>query len=73
MCARRRQPTLGAAVTVALLSRQVRGVVEEVREDGRSVTVLTEEGELMEFALNQARGIFTLGGSQSGARLSFDD
>ena len=73
MCARRHQPTPGAAVTVALLSRRVRGVVEEVHDGARSFTVLTEEGELMEFQLNQARGIFTLGGSQSGARLSFDD
>jgi hypothetical protein len=64
---------VGAAVTVALLSRRVRGTVEEVRADGREITVLTEEGEVMEFALNQATGRFTAGGVQSGERLSFDD
>jgi hypothetical protein len=60
-------------VTVALLSRRVRGTVEEVGEDGRALTVLTDDGELMEFALSQATGYFTGGGTQSGARLSFDD
>jgi hypothetical protein len=60
-------------VTVALLSRRVHGTVEEVGDDGRRLTVLTEDGELMEFALSQAKGYFTGGGSQSGARLSFED
>jgi hypothetical protein len=64
---------VGATVTVSLLSRRVRAVVEEVGDDGRSLTVLTEEGELMEFALNAARGMFTRGGTQSGERLSFED
>ena len=73
MCARRRQPEVGTTVTVALLARRVKGTVEEVAADGRRLTVLTEDGELMEFALSQATGYFTGGGSQSGARLSFDD
>ena len=60
-------------MTVSQLARRVRGTVEEVAPGGRSITVLTEDGELMEFALNQATGFFTGGGSQSGARLSFDD
>jgi hypothetical protein len=60
-------------VTVSLLARRVRGAVEEVRDGGRSLTVLTEDGELMEFALNRATGMFTGGGTQSGARLSFED
>jgi hypothetical protein len=60
-------------VTVGLLSRRVRGTVEHLSADARQLTVLTEEGELMEFALSQATGYFTAGGSQSGARLSFDD
>jgi hypothetical protein len=60
-------------VTVALLARRLRGTVEDVSADGRQLTVLTEEGELMEFALSQAKGYFTAGGTQSGARLSFDD
>jgi hypothetical protein len=73
MCARRRQPEVGTTVTVALLARRVKGTVEEMAADGRRLTVLTEDGELMEFALSQATGYFTGGGSQSGARLSFDD
>jgi hypothetical protein len=60
-------------VTVALLARRVRGTIEDVSPDGRVLTVLTEEGELMEFALSQATGYFTGGGNQSGARLSFDE
>jgi hypothetical protein len=60
-------------VTVSLLSRRVRGTVEEVGEEGRRLTVLTDDGELMEFGLSQATGYFTGGGSQSGARLSFDE
>lgn len=58
---------------MSLLARRVGGVVEEVRDGGRAITVLTEEGELMEFALNQATGRFTRGGTQSGERLSFDE
>jgi hypothetical protein len=73
VCARRRQPTVGTEVTVALLARPVRGTVEEVTDGGRRLTVLTEDGDLMEFALSQATGYFTGGGNQSGARLSFDD
>jgi hypothetical protein len=73
VCARRRQPRVGTAVTIAQLGRRVRGSVEEVHDDGRRLTVLTEDGELMEFALSQATGYFTGGGTQSGARLSFED
>jgi hypothetical protein len=60
-------------VTVALLAGQVGGTVEEVSDGGRRLTVVTEDGELMEFALSQAKGYFTAGGTQSGARLSFGD
>jgi hypothetical protein len=60
-------------VTVALLARRLKGTVEEVADDGRRLTVLTEDGDLMEFALSQATGYFTAGGTQSGARLSFED
>ena len=60
-------------MTVAQLGRRVRGSVEEVHDEGRRLTVLTEDGELMEFALSQATGYFTGGGTQSGARLSFED
>jgi hypothetical protein len=64
---------VGASVTVALLARRVRATVEDVSADGRRLTVLTEEGDVMVFALSQATGTFTGDGSQSGARLSFDD
>jgi hypothetical protein len=64
---------VGTEVTVSLLARRVAGVVETVEEGGRELTVLTEDGELMRFALSQATGTFTADGKQSGARLSFDD
>jgi hypothetical protein len=64
---------VGSTVTVALMSRRVRGTVEEVTGGGRRLTVLTEEGELIEFGLSQATGYFTGGATQSGPRLSFDD
>ena len=73
MCARRRQPRVGNEVTVLELGWRVRGTVEEVADDGRRLTVLTEEGDLLEFALSKSTGYFTGGGTQSGARLSFDD
>ena len=73
MCARRRQPRVGTKVTVVELGWCVRGTVEDVAADGRRLTVLTDEGELLEFALSKATGYFTGGGTQSGARLSFDD
>jgi hypothetical protein len=60
-------------VSVALLARRVGGSVEEVSEDGRRLTVITDEGEAIDFALNPAKGYFTAGGTQSGARLSFED
>ena len=64
---------MGASVTVALLSRRVHATVEEVSADGRELDVLTEDGELLHFALSQATGTFKGDGTQSGARLSFDD
>ncbi|MEA2404887.1 MAG: hypothetical protein QOE08_1534, partial [Thermoleophilaceae bacterium] len=52
MHARRRAPEAGASVTVAFLAARVGGTVEEVLDEGRRVLVLTEEGELIEFALS---------------------
>jgi hypothetical protein len=46
--------------------------VEEIPGDGRRLSVVTDDGEVIEFALSQAKGYFTAGGTQSGARLSFD-
>jgi hypothetical protein len=73
MHARRRAPVVGAPVTVSFLAARVRGTVEEVLDEGRRVMVLTDEGELIEFALSPVTGIFVRDGNQTGARLSFDD
>lgn len=73
MHARRRAPEAGASVTVSFLAARVGGTVEEVLDEGRRVLVLTEEGELIEFALSPVTGIFVRDGVQTGARLSFDE
>ena len=60
-------------MTVSFLAARVRGTVEEVLDEGRRVLVLTDEGELIDFALSPVTGIFVRDGHQTGARLSFDD
>jgi hypothetical protein len=60
-------------VTVSLLARRVGGTVEEVADGGRRLTVVTDDGDVMEFGLSQAKGYFTAGGTQSGGQLSFDE
>jgi hypothetical protein len=70
----RRAPFVGAPVTVILLARRVPGVVEEVREEGRRLVVLTDDGELKTFVLSRGRGHFVEERSGStGARLTFED
>ena len=69
---RRQLPVVGAPVTVAFLARRVGGTIDHVGEDGRTLTVSTEDGQALEFALNPATGYFTAGGRQEGARLLFD-
>lgn len=70
---RRIAPAAGMSVTVSLLARNVRGVVEEVHEGGRRLVVLTEDGERQEYSLHRATGHFMRDGRQAGARLSFDE
>ncbi len=49
-------------------------VVESVDDDGRLVTVVTEEGQVVRFALSPATGRFAEEGrAVGGARLTFDD
>ncbi len=73
MAGQRREPTIGAGVTVSFLARRVRGWIEEVRDEGRTLVVRTEEGEAIEFRLSRATGHFVRDGRQTGARLHFDD
>lgn len=60
-------------MTIALLARNLRGVVEEVLDGGLRLTVLTEDGERQEFALSRSTGHFMRDGKQSGARLLLDE
>ena len=69
---RRVQPVPGGRVTVVYLAYRVGGTIEAVEEGGRELTVLTDDGEALRFALNHATGLFTQDGSQAGARLLFD-
>jgi hypothetical protein len=50
----RRRPAEGDDVTVVFLAVREHGVVETVEDDGRAVTVVTEEGAVLRFRL--ARG-----------------
>jgi hypothetical protein len=65
-------PRVGLAVSIEYLGTTVRGVVEAVDEEGRRVTVHTEEGGTVHFSLNRATATFTVDGTQTGARLRFD-
>ena len=68
----RRLPRVGAEVTVAYLGMSVAGVIVRVEEEGRRVTVATEDDRTIEFVLNPASARF-LGGEGWTARLIFDD
>jgi hypothetical protein len=68
----RRQPQVGAEVTVAYLGVSVAGVIVRVEDDGRRLYVLTEEAGEVEFVLNPASARF-LGGEGWTARLIFDE
>ncbi len=57
-------PRVGLAVSIEYLATTVRGVVEAVDEEGRRVTVHTEEGHSVQFALNRATATFTADGTQ---------
>jgi RNase P/RNase MRP subunit p29 len=67
----RGMPVVGAEVVIDHLSWTERGIVGHVDETARRVEVTTEDGRALAFALNRATATFTLGGSQTGARLRF--
>jgi hypothetical protein len=69
---RRQLPVVGAAVTVVYLAYRVGATIDAVADDGRSLTVQTDEGEELHFALNAASGLFKENGLQEGARLLFE-
>lgn len=68
----RRLPQVGGEVTVAYLGTNVAGVIVEVEDEGRRVTVATEDEATVTFVLNPASARF-LGGEGWTARLIFDD
>jgi hypothetical protein len=65
-------PRVGVTVSIEYLGSTVRGTVETVEEDGRRVTVHTDDGGTVDFSLNRATATFTIDGTQTGARLRFD-
>ena len=70
----RREPFVGAPVVVAFLARRVDATIERVEDGGRRLVVVTEEGEVIAFALSLATGRFVQAGSPvGGAQLSFAD
>lgn len=58
-------------MTILYLDAHVRGVIEHVSGDAHQIDVLTEEGALASFALNQATARFIGVGPDAGARLLF--
>ncbi len=66
---RRLVPRVGLAVEVAFLGARVTGTIEEVGDEGRRVTVLTAEGELLAFGLSRVTGTFLSEDAHMRARL----
>ncbi len=64
-------PRVGISVTVRYLAVTVAGVIDEVRDDGRTLVVRTD-GETIAFTLNPATATFTADSGGSRARLVFD-
>jgi hypothetical protein len=67
MAPQRSLPELGMTVTVRHLDAEVGGVIVELADAGRSVTVLTDENHRIEFVLRGATGAFHAAGQ--GPRL----
>lgn len=63
-------PSAGMPASVRYLAGDVRAVVVEVGDDGRTVTVRTDQDELIEFKLNRATGKYQTPGS--GPRLTLE-
>ena len=66
-------PHVGGSVRVNFLGSTVRGTVRQIDVSARALEVVTEDGETLSFALNRATATFTVQGSQTGPRLTFDD
>ena len=66
---RRLAPRIGLPVEVAFLAARVAGTVEDIGDGGRTVTVLTAEGELLAFRLNRVTGLFVSEDPHMRARL----
>jgi hypothetical protein len=49
-------PRVGMRATVRWLASSAEAVVERVEDDGRRLTVLTDEGQRLEFTLRRATG-----------------
>jgi hypothetical protein len=65
-------PHVGGSVTVVYIGATVSGVVQKVDHGGLRLTVGTDDGDTITFALNRATGRFMADGRQYGARLLFD-
>jgi hypothetical protein len=68
---KRAMPYVGRPVAIVHLAVVLEGVIEAMEDDGRSLTVLSEEGERMAFLLDAATGGFTQAGGQTSVRLRF--
>jgi hypothetical protein len=62
-------PAVGMRAIVQHLAVNVEAVVQEVADEGRRVTVLTADGETMEFTLRRSTGRFHAEGSGPRLRL----
>lgn len=67
------KPEVGASVVFSYLGARDAGHLAAVDGTGRRLGVATEDGEVLEFALNSAAGQFAADGRQWGARLVFED
>ena len=65
-------PRVDGRVVVAFLSTKVGGSVERAGDGSRELDVVTDDGELIHFALSPATGSF-IACDSSRARLFFDE
>jgi hypothetical protein len=68
----RKVPHVGESVRIVYLAAERRGAIERVSEDMRELEVLSEDGHILIFRLNQATARFVAIGDHLGARLSFE-
>lgn len=67
----RAMPHVGQRVTVCYLATTAEGEVAEVGDGGRSLFVVTDDGEAVRFRLSRATATFTAGGAAPWPRLVF--